>query len=34
MSSLTQDVGAFIAGLRYEEIPEAGLASVRNGFTD
>lgn len=34
MASLTQDIGAFISGLRYEEIPEAGLASVRNGFTD
>lgn len=34
MPSLTQDTGAFIAALRYEDIPEAGLASVRNGFTD
>ena len=34
MASLTQDIGAFVASLRYEEIPEAGLASVRNGFTD
>ncbi len=34
MTSLTQDVGAFIASLKYEEIPEAGLASVRAGFID
>ena len=34
MTSLTQDIGAFIAGLRYDEVPAAALASVRTGFTD
>ena len=34
MASLTQDIGAFIASLRYDEIPTAGLASVRTGFAD
>ncbi len=34
MASLTADVGAFVAGLRYPHIPSDLLPSVRNGFAD
>ena len=34
MGSLTQDIGAFIAGLRYEDAPAAATPIIRNGFTD
>ncbi len=34
MGSLTQDIGAFIAGLRYEDAPAVATPIIRNGFTD
>ncbi|MBO9354894.1 MmgE/PrpD family protein [Bordetella petrii] len=33
-AALTQDLGAFIAGLRYEDIPQDALPVIRLGFTD
>lgn len=34
MGSLTQDVGAFIAGLRYTDLPAVASPIIRNGFSD
>ena len=34
MGSLTQDIGTFISELRYEDLPAASTAVIRNGFTD
>ena len=34
MSSLTQDIGTFIAELRHEDLPAAATPVIRNGFTD
>ncbi len=34
MGSLTREIGAFVAGLGFDSVPDAGLAVVRNGFAD
>lgn len=34
MPALTADLGAFLAGLRYEHIPSDAFTLVRDGFTD
>ena len=34
MTQLTREVGAFIAGMRYESIDSKSIGMIRNGFAD
>ena len=34
MTALTTDLGEFLAGIRFEQVPDAALPLVRNAFTD